>query len=213
MKTDVLIDLLATGAGPAQRHAVTHRLVTATAVGVAGALLLLLATFGISPQLREYLSDSSFWIKMSFTCALALGGVLVSRRLARPGVAVGGVKWFAALPILAMWGLAIVVLVDAPAAARAHLVLGDTWNQCPFNIALLSLPPLAAGIWALRGLAPTRPRIAGAAAGLWAGAIGACVYGLHCSEFAPPFLAIWYVIGISIPCAIGYLMGPRVLRW
>ncbi len=213
MKTDALIDLLATGAGPTQRHAVTQRFVTATVVGATAALLLLLATFGINPQLSDYASAASFWIKMSFTLALAVAGLSLSQRLARPGTTVGWLKWFVALPILAMWILAIVVLLDAQPTARAHLVLGDTWNQCPFNIALLSLPPLLAGIWALRGLAPTRSHLAGAAAGLWAGAIGACVYGLHCSEFAPPFLAIWYLIGVLIPSAIGYLVGPRLLRW
>jgi hypothetical protein len=213
VKTDALIDLLATGAGPTQRHAVTQRFVTATVVGATAALLLLLATFGINPQLSDYASAASFWIKMSFTLALAVAGLWLSQRLARPGTTVGWLKWFVALPILAMWILAIVVLLDAQPTARAHLVLGDTWNQCPFNIALLSLPPLLAGIWALRGLAPTRSHLAGAAAGLWAGAIGACVYGLHCSEFAPPFLAIWYLIGVLIPSAIGYLVGPRLLRW
>ena len=127
MKTDALIDLLATGAGPAQRHTVAHRLVTATTVGAAGAVLLLLATFGISPQLSAYASEPSFWIKMSFAAALAIGGVSISGRLARPGVAVGGAKWFAALPILAMWLLATVVLITAagsgarPSRARQHV--------------------------------------------------------------------------------------------
>jgi hypothetical protein len=92
-------------------------------------------------------------------------------------------------------------------------MLGDTWTVCPFNIALLSVPMLTASIWAVRGLAPTDPHPTGAALGLFSGAFGACVYGLHCPELSPAFLSIWYVIGILIPSVVGYAIGPRVLRW
>ena len=76
---------------------------------------------------------------------------------------------------------------------RAELVLGGTWNACPLNIAVLSLPVFVAALWAMKGLAPTRPALAGAAAGLLAGAVGAVVYTLHCPELAAPFLGTWYV--------------------
>ena len=58
-----------------------------------------------------------------------------------------------------------------------------------------------------------RLRLAGAAVGLLAGALGALVYLLHCPEFEAPFLAVWYVLGMSIPAAVGALAGPSVLRW
>jgi hypothetical protein len=66
---------------------------------------------------------------------------------------------------------------------------------------------------ALRSLAPTRLRLAGTAAGLAAGAVGASVYQLHCPELAAPFLGTWYVLGILAPAALGALIGPRLLRW
>ena len=28
-----------------------------------------------------------------------------------------------------------------------------------------------------------------------------------------PFLAVWYVLGMLVPTALGALVGPRVLRW
>jgi hypothetical protein len=28
-----------------------------------------------------------------------------------------------------------------------------------------------------------------------------------------PFLAIWYLLGMLIPTALGALLGPRLLRW
>jgi hypothetical protein len=84
---------------------------------------------------------------------------------------------------------------------------------CPWYIAATSGPLLIALIWAVRGLAPTRLRLTGALVGLTAGGFGALVYCLHCPEVGAPFLAIWYSIGILIPCAIGALVGPRLLRW
>ena len=46
-----------------------------------------------------------------------------------------------------------------------------------------------------------------------AGAIGALVYLLYCPEMAPPFLLVWYTLGMLLPAALGALVGPRVLRW
>ena len=65
----------------------------------------------------------------------------------------------------------------------------------------------------MRGLAPTRPVRAGAAAGLLAGALAATAYTLHCPESQAPFLAVWYLLGILAPAAAGALVGPRLLRW
>ena len=72
---------------------------------------------------------------------------------------------------------------------------------------------LVGSLRALRELAPTRLRLAGAAAGALAGGAGAAVYALHCPEFGAPFLAVWYVLGMALPVAAGAWLGPRVLRW
>jgi len=77
----------------------------------------------------------------------------------------------------------------------------------------LSLPGLAAVMWALRGLAPTQPRAAGLAAGLLAGALGAAGYALSCTELALVFVATWYSLSIVMAGALGALLGPRLLRW
>jgi hypothetical protein len=65
----------------------------------------------------------------------------------------------------------------------------------------------------LRQLAPTRLRLAGAGAGLLAGALGATVYGLHCPETGAAFVATWYSLGVATWAAIGAALGPRLLRW
>jgi hypothetical protein len=101
----------------------------------------------------------------------------------------------------------------APDETRVALVLGRTWRTCSLNIALLSLPGLIALLVALRSLAPTRLPLAGAMAGLLAGAVGALAYCLRCQEHAVPFWATWYLLGMAIPMAVGALLGRRVLRW
>jgi hypothetical protein len=65
----------------------------------------------------------------------------------------------------------------------------------------------------MRRFAPTRPTLAGAAAGLLSGGLAATVYGLHCQETAIPFVAIFYTLGIVLSTAAGAIIGSRVLRW
>jgi hypothetical protein len=131
----------------------------------------------------------------------------------RPGVSVAGMPGVLAAPVLGMWILAAVALGGTPQTRWLELVLGQTAAVCPFLITLLAAPVLLGGLWALQGLAPTRLRLAGASAGLLAGAAGACVYAFHCPELAAPFLGTWYGLGMAIPTALGALIGPRVLRW
>jgi hypothetical protein len=105
------------------------------------------------------------------------------------------------------------VLLGAQSGTRMGLVLGATWKSCPFNIALLSIPGTALLLWMTKGLAPTRPALAGAACGLTAGAVAAFVYALHCPEMAAPFIAVWYLLGMIMPAAVGAVLGGRILRW
>jgi hypothetical protein len=66
---------------------------------------------------------------------------------------------------------------------------------------------------ALRHGAPTRPALAGAAAGLLAGGLGAAVYASYCVEDSAFFLATWYTLAIAIVTSIGSALGARLLRW
>jgi hypothetical protein len=116
-------------------------------------------------------------------------------------------------PVLAMWAIAGVALAGAEPAGRPEMIFGATWNTCPWSIAMLSLPVFVAVLWAMRGLAPTRLPLAGAAAGLLAGTVGALVYCVHCPESEAPFIGTWYLLGMLIPGLAGSLIGPRLLRW
>jgi len=213
MRTDELIGLLAQDAEPVAPHAIEQRFAVAALAGLAGATVLMLALFGLRPDLAQTLALPMFWGKLLFAAALAVAGVALLRRLARPGLGLGHSLALLALPPVVLWALAALVLGQAAPAERMPLILGSTWRSCPFNIAALSVPALAALFWALRGAAPTRLAWAGAGAGLLAGALGTLVYALHCPEMAAPFLAVWYLAGMALPTALGALLGPRLLRW
>jgi hypothetical protein len=213
MKTDDLIAALAAQPETVNTRAVEQRVALAAVAGAGGAAVLMVALYGLHPDLAQTVALGMFWGKLLFAAALAAGGIAVVRQLARPGRRAGRTAVALAVPPLVLWALALAVLAQAAPDDRLGLVLGSTWRTCPFNIAFLSIPALAGSFWALRGAAPTRPALAGAAAGLLSGALGALVYALHCPEMAAPFLAVWYLAGMALPTLLGAALGPRLLRW
>jgi hypothetical protein len=90
---------------------------------------------------------------------------------------------------------------------------GAHWYICVFNMVLLSLPILAALLFGLRFGAPTRPTLAGAGAGLLAGALAASLYISHCPDDSPIFVAAWFTLAIAVATGIGAMAGSRLLRW
>ena len=213
MNTDRLIIALAAGVEPVDPSAGRWRLALSTVVGFAAGLPLLLLLLGINPALAQAAVLPMFWVKFAFVAALALAGWWTVARLSQPGAALGRPAIALAMPVLAMAMLALSALTLAQADQRLALLLGSSWSACPSLIALLSLPAFVLTLWAVKGLAPTRLRLAGAGAGMLAGAIGALVYLLYCPELAPPFLVVWYTLGMLIPAAAGAMVGPRLLRW
>ena len=213
MKTDELIRMLASGANAVDPHALRQRYTLALGWSLFGTTLLMLILLGVRPDIAVAARLAMFWLKLAFPAALLFGALFATVRLSRPGVRLGRVPIAIAGPVLVVWMFSAMVLLNAAPDERHQLIFGDTWASCPLTIATLSVPMFGALLWAMRGLAPTRLALAGAAAGLLAGAGGALIYALHCPETAAPFLGIWYVLGMSIPAAIGAAIGPWVLRW
>lgn len=213
MKTDELISILASGAEAVEPHAPLRRHVSALGLGAFGTLLLMVITLGVRPDIAEAARLPMFWMKLAFPAMLLGGALLAAIRLSRPGVRLGRVPAAIAAPVLAVWLLAATVLLNAAPTEQYNLIFGNTWVSCSLIIAALSAPLSGVLLWVMRGLAPTRLALAGASAGLLAGACAALIYALHCTEMAAPFLAIWYVLGMLIPAAAGAIIGPRLLRW
>ena len=211
MNTDALIDLLARGAGPAPRAVAARRLVPAALAGMLASTLLALLLIGPVPA--ALFATSVPWVKLAYAAALLAAAGWLAARLARPLP-----RWQAAgrctLAVLAaMAVLGLLAWWSAPQADRMPLLLGASWAACPWNVLALSLPALAATLWAVRGLAPTAPRAAGAACGLVAGAAGAFGYAFACPEPGVSFVAAWYTLGVLLTAAVGAGLGPRLLRW
>jgi hypothetical protein len=213
MKTDDLIAMLATGGGATVAGAPRRRFTHALGWGGFGALLLMAVLLGVRSDLPRMALEPMFWTKLAYCTALAAAALALATQMARPGARAVCVAAALAVPLLAMWLLAAIALSGAAGSEREALVFGATWRACLFNIALLSLPLLAALLWAMKGLAPTRLALAGAAAGLLSGSAAALIYSLHCPELGAPFLGIWYPLGMLMPAAAGAIAGPRLLRW
>ena len=213
MKTEDLVAMLANGGGAVAPHGAAYRYALAIGWGAFAATLVMALALGVRPDLVEAARQPMFWAKLGFPAALAAAALFAAMRLSRPGASLDGVAGSLAVPVLAMWLLAVIALSRAAPALWPELFFGRTWRVCPFLIAMLSLPVFVAVLWAMKGLAPTRPRLAGAAAGLLSGAAAALVYALHCPEMAAPFLAFWYLLGMLVPAGVGALAGQRLLRW
>lgn len=212
MKTDDLIDMLARGPDVRLDRA-RSRWLPHVLAGVLASAALMLALLGVRPDLGPAMLLPAFWIKAGFAAALAAASLLAVRRLSAPGASLAPLPIWLSLPLVTVWCLAVIAVWEAPPALRATLFWGGTWRSCPFLIALLSLPAAGAVLLAMRRHAPTRPRLAGAAAGLAGGALATLVYCLHCPEMSVVFVGFWYVLGMLPSTLAGAVLGPRLLAW
>jgi hypothetical protein len=191
---------------------VNRRLLAALIAG--GAVTLAIVALGLHCQpLLVAAQQPWFWMKAAYTGLLTLAGAVLVKRLSVPGARAGAAPRLAALVILAMLALGAGQILSATPGARLALWLGHTWKVCSPLILLLALPIYAGLVAAIRRLAPTRPALAGTAAGFTAGTLAATLYGLHCPEQAPAFVATWYTLGIAAATALGAITGRRLLRW
>ncbi|PMS23928.1 anti-sigma F factor [Trinickia dabaoshanensis] len=213
MKTDDLVAMLATGVTPVDRRASARRFGFALLAGAIGALILMEMAFGVRPDIGTVIHSPLFWAKLAFPFVLSIGALGAAARLSKPGRRPGWMWAVIAAPVALVWSFALYIVVTAAPDERLALVLGETWRVCPFNIAFLSVPAFIANQIAMRGLAPTAPRLAGAVGGLLSGSVATVAYSVHCPEMGVAFWAVWYVLGMLIPTALGALIGPRLLRW
>ena len=212
MRTDDLIAQLSDGLEPVKQGAVRRLLMGAVLLGIAGSILVMLGMIGLRHDFATAITSFGMWTKLVYTFAIAAFGFWLVERAGRPGAQMTRPLLLLALPLLAI-ALLSVLQMSAPHADMPGLVMGHSSRVCAPLVLMTALPTLAATFWALKRLAPTRLRMAGAIAGLFAGGAGAFVYSFHCTEGAAPFIAIWYTLGIVVTAAVGALLGPRLLRW
>ena len=177
------------------------------------ALAILFYALHVRPDFWTAWGSPRFVFKFVFTLSAVAAGFWLVMRLSRPGTAAGPA--LGALTLSAGLLLAAVAaeLMAIPSNAWLSNLVGDRALACTLLIPVLSAAPLAALLFALKSGAPDNPGMAGAAAGLLAGALGATVYASHCPNDSPLFVATWYVIAISAVTVVGRVIGGRVLRW
>ncbi|HEY2783235.1 MAG TPA: DUF1109 domain-containing protein [Steroidobacteraceae bacterium] len=164
------------------------------------------------PDLIHAFSTAPFIFKLVLLLSVSAAATVLLVNTARP-VAVGRVHWPLLMSLLLLAAGVMVELATVPAQDwRAHL-LGHNPVHCLMCILLFSLAPLGCLLLALRYGAPNRPALAGAAAGLTAGAVAATVYALTCPEDSPLFIATWYSAAIAVIVLASAGAGRRFLRW
>lgn len=214
MRTDDLIDVLASDARGGREKAPPRQLAFVAVIGALAALILVLGWLNARQDLARAVLGPMFWMKAAYTALLGAAGYLAVERLSRPNGS-GRRGWIIAGAVFVACAAAglyqAVVSPDVQAALK--MLHGHSWRSCSPRILLLGLPMLSLGLWVLRSMAPTRPSLAGFAMGLFSGGVVATVYGLHCPEHTFTFIALWYSLGVLALGAVGALAGRLVLRW
>jgi len=188
-------------------------LLTAYMLAAFVAALVFLALLGPRPDIAAAAGTPRFLFKFVLTLTLAATAGAACLAAARPGASMR-----VCLPLLAVTPLLALAAIGVEFAMVPASDWGARWTGtnmflCLTFIPLIGLAPLAILLWAIRRGAPTRPRLAGAMAGLAAGGIAASFYAAHCVDDSPFFVASWYTIAVILLALAGALAGGRLLRW
>lgn len=212
MKTDDLIRVLA--ADPeVEKTPLSLALVYGLLPGMAVSVVLYALLMGPRPHLLDLIAQPRILFKIIYPVALLACAGPLSLRLARPTDD--------PRPLFMLLMLLLVVL--AVAVATELLILPhNLWRErlighnalfCMVMIPSLAAAPLIGALIALHRGAPRNPSLAGAVAGLVAGAFATALYATHCPDDSPLFVATWYVLALLIVMSVGAVAGSRLLRW
>jgi len=210
VKTNDLISLLAQDAPVRLR--LGRMLALALAVGILVSASLLLSTVGMRANMGSAIETIRVIFKLLVTFVLAVAACGLVFRVGRPGASLTISAWLL-LPVAALVIAVASEMAVVPAEAWRASMMGRHAAFCVFFIPVLALAPLAGFLLALRNGAPESPGLAGAVAGLAAGAIAAATYAWHCPDDSPLFVAAWYTLAITLVTGLGALLGSRLLRW
>jgi len=212
MKTDDLIKAIAED-GAASARPLSLRVLVALGIGGLLAAALFAQALGVRPDIGSAMRTWRFVGKVVITLTCFAAALWATAQLSRPDAEPRTALAAFSLPMLLL-GLAIgVELASSSAGTWSARAMGSNSRLCLASITLLSVAPLVALLVALRAGAPRSPAMAGAAAGLLAGGLGAVLYAIHCPDDSPLFVALWYVPAVALVVLAGAAAGSRVLRW
>ena len=212
MNTNQLVRVLSADL-TASRTALELRFAATLVPGILVAVALFAFTLGPRPDFAIAVEQARFLFKFAITLLLALLSALLVRRLVRPAAPMRSQLLLLSLVPAFLVLAAAAELIVLPRAQWMPRLVGENAAMCLWCVPFFALPILIAAIAGLRAGAPTRPSIAGAAAGLLAGGIGAAIYAAHCPDDSPLFVAAWYSLAVALVAAVGAAAGRLALRW
>jgi hypothetical protein len=209
--TDLIAALAADSAKPAV--SLGGRLSLALGLGALVSLAFFMATLGPRPDIGDAMHSMRFDFKFVDTLALLLPSALLCLRLSRPDASPRAMLGWLAAPMILLLGALAVELIVTPSSLWATKLMGRNWWHCLSLIPLMSIPPLAALIVALREGAPRSPVLTGALAGAASAGVAATIYASNCNDDSPIFVASWYPLATLAVVAVGAWAGRRWLSW
>lgn len=212
MKTADLINALAAEPPPPPLR-LGRRVALALVLGAAISAALFMTALGPRHDFAAAAHTMRFDLKFVDTLALLLPSVLLAARLLRPEARPGALIAALIAPFVLLGGAVIVELVVTPADLWMTRLVGTNALHCLTLIPLMSIPPLAALIAAMRAGAPSHPALTGALAGAAAAGAAATIYATNCTDDSPLFVASWYPLATLIVVAAGALAGRKWLQW
>ena len=213
MQTDKLIQLLVSDSLRDSEAKFKNRLLLAIGIGGGIAFLMMINLLEVRPNLMFEATLPNFWLKVCFALSLLGVGLYEATQSAVPGKPKSNFYWKLALPILLIWVIGYWTLTSPSSSTTLEAIKGSSWQVCSLLIAFLSTPIFILIFWALKDMAPMRPRLTGFMAGLFSGGLAASIYSLHCPELSPVFVGIWYLMGMMIPAITGAILGRKILGW
>jgi hypothetical protein len=212
VKTSELIAALA--ADPAARGPnLSTRFFLALGVGALVSACLFMMAIGPRSNFVVSLLSLRFDLKFVDTLAFTLPAAMLCLRALRPDARVNALGFALLAPAILLAAGVIAELILVPPDAWGAKMIGSNSLHCLTVVPLLSIPPLAALLLAMRTGAPQNLRVAGALAGAAAAGIAATLYAANCPDDSPLFVASWYPLATLIVVAVGAFAGDRLLRW
>jgi hypothetical protein len=208
--TDRLIATLASEAGNAhdpKAPGFERALLIGVGLSLVAAIAIVVPIVGIRSDILTVVQLGPFHYKIATTLLLAIGAFVLVRRAGQAG---------ATLPLTALAPGLLLLAFGAATDTSGLSPLGGSSLSVPICVSailLMAVPALVAILYALQRGVPTRPGVAGAMAGLLAGALGAAVYTLSCKNDGGLFVAVWYGTAMLITTCAGAAIGRRTLAW
>lgn len=212
METDDLIKALSADKANASPSLSTALRASALVAAIIAGIVFFMA-LGPRPDIADAAQTFRFLFKFVVALTLAGGAFVAFTALSRPdGRLRSLLPWLVAAPVLLVSAI-LLELASVPSTEWSARLIGTNSRQCLTFVTLIGIGPLILLLAVLRYGAPTNPMLAGAVAGVLAGAMAATFYAAHCTDDSPLFVATWYTLAIAGLAAVGALAASRVARW